>query len=173
MRTREKGMKYMKILAIDASTKSTGWCVGENGILQQHGCITASSRDVVKRIIKMRDQLSKIIKSTKIDKIIMEQVRPEYNSHTNKVLMWMQAVIVVAAYQIDPKIQCEFIGASTWRAAIKIKQGRGIKRESLKSQDIEYAQQKYNLTNLNDDEADAICIFDAYWEKNDNEINWE
>lgn len=86
--------------------------------------------------------------------------------------MWLQAVIVVAAYEIDPKIQCEFIGASSWRAALKIKQGRGIKRESLKQQDIQYVQNKYNIK-VNDDEADAICIFDAYWETIDNEINWE
>ena len=101
----------------------------------------------------------------------MEQVRPQYNSHTNKVLMWLQAVITVAAYQIDPSIECEFIGASTWRAALKIKQGRGIKREQLKPQDIQYVQNKYNIT-VNDDQADAICIFDAYWEKFDNELNW-
>jgi hypothetical protein len=34
----------------------------------------------------------------------MEEVRPEYNSHTMKVLMWLQAAIVIAAFEIDPKI---------------------------------------------------------------------
>ena len=162
----------MRILSLDLSTKSSGWCIGQNGSLETHGCITASSRDVVKRIIKMRNQLSKIIKNNKIDKIIMEQVRPEYNSHTNKVLMWLQAVIVVAAYEIDSNIEYQFVGASEWRAALKIKQGRGIKRQALKPQDIQYVQNKYNIQ-VNDDQADAICIFDAYWQKFDNEINWE
>lgn len=162
----------MRVLTIDASTHSTGWCVGQDGSLETHGCITASSRDVVKRIIKMRDQLSKIIKDNKIDKIVMEEVRPEYNSHTNKVLMWLQAVIVVAAYQINSNIEYEFINVNTWRAALKIKQGRGIKREALKPQDIQYVQNRYNIL-VNDDQADAICIFDAYWQKFDNEINWE
>lgn len=162
----------MRVLAIDASTHSTGWCVGEDGSLEAHGCITASSRDVVKRIIKMRDQLSKLIKNNKIDKIIMEEVRPEYNSHTNKVLMWLQAVIVVTAYQIDSNIEYEFVGASEWRAALKIKQGRGVKRQALKPQDIQYVKDKYGIT-VNDDQADAICIFNAYYEKFDNQINWE
>lgn len=120
----------------------------------------------------MRDQLSKLIKNNKIDKIIMEEVRPEYNSHTNKVLMWLQAVIVVAAYQIDSNIEYGFVGANEWRAALKIKQGRGVKRQALKPQDIQYVENKYHLS-VNDDEADAICIFDAYWQKFDNEINWE
>jgi len=42
----------------------------------------------------------------------------------------------------------------------------------LKPQDKKYVKDKYNLI-VNDDEADAICIFDAYFEKFDNEINWE
>jgi len=50
--------------------------------------------------------------------------------------MWLQAAIVIMAYEIDPKIICDFISASTWRAALKIKQGRGIKRNDLKPQDI-------------------------------------
>lgn len=162
----------MKILTLDLSTKQSGWCVGSNGHLDAHGYITASSKDTVKRIIKMRDELTEIMKNNKIDKIIMEQVRPEYNSRTNKVLMWLQAVIVVAAYEVNPKIECEFINASQWRAALKIKQGRGIKREQLKPQDIQYVKNKYNIT-VNDDQADAICIFDAYWQKFDNAINWE
>lgn len=162
----------MRILSLDLSTRSSGYAIGDDGSLETHGCITASSRDVVKRIIKMRDQLSKLIKNNKIDKIIMEEVRPEYNSHTNKVLMWLQAVIVVTAYQIDSNIEYEFVGASEWRAALKIKQGRGVKRQALKPQDIQYVENKYNLS-VNDDEADAICIFDAYWQKFNNEINWE
>lgn len=161
----------MKILALDLSTKQSGYAIGQNGSLQTHGFISASSKDVMKRIIKMRDQLSKLIKNNKINKIIMEEVRPQYNSHTNKVLMWLQAVIAVAAYQIDPSIECQFIGASSWRAILKIKQGRGIKRDQLKPQDIQYVQNKYNII-VNDDQADAICIFDAYCLKFDNEINW-
>ena len=162
----------MKILSLDLSTKSTGWCIGQDQSIISHGCITASSKDVMKRIIKMRDELSKIIKDNKIQKIIMQQVRQQYSSHTSKVLMWLQGIVVMATYEVNPKIEYDFIGASTWRAALKIKQGPGIKRNNLKPQDIQYVKNKYNIT-VNDDEADAICIFDAYNEKFNNEINWE
>lgn len=161
----------MKLLALDLSTKQSGYAFGDQK-LEKHGYISASAKDPEKRIIKMRDQLSKIIKDNNIQKIIMEEVRPQVNSHTNKVLMWLQGIIAITAYEINPKIQCEFIGASSWRAALKFKQGRGIKRENLKLQDIEYVKDKYGIT-VNDDQADAICIFDAYYEKFDNEINWE
>lgn len=162
----------MKILALDLSTHSSGYALGEQNKLISHGCITASSKDVIKRIIKMRNQLITIIKNNEINKLVIEEVRPEYNSHTNKVLMYLQAVVAIAAYEINPQIQLQFFGASQWRAILKIKQGRGIKRKQLKPQDIQYVQNKYNIT-VNDDEADAICIFDAYWDKNiKNEINW-
>lgn len=102
----------------------------------------------------------------------MEQVRPDFNSHTSKVLMWLQAAIAIAAHQINPKIQFQFVGPSEWRAALKFKQGRGVKRDNLKSQDIQYVKDKYGI-NVNDDQADAMCLLDAYSEKFDNEINWE
>ena len=162
----------MKILAIDPSTHVSGWSIGQDTNLQQHGYITASSKEVKKRIIKMRDQLSKIIKNNKIDKIIMQEVRPDFGHHTTKILIWLQAVIVITAYEINPLIEFEFINPSQWRAALKIKQGRGVKRDQVKNSDIQYVKNKYNIT-VNDDQADAICIFDAYWEKFDNEINWE
>lgn len=160
----------MIILALDLSTKQSGYALGVDGELEKHGFISASNNNPIKRIIKMRDQITKILKIYNIKKIIMEQVRPEYNSHTMKILMWLQAAIVIAAYEIDPQIQCEFIGASSWRAQLKIKQGRGVKRNQLKPQDIQYVKNKYNIQ-VNDDEADAICIFDAYWLKQ-QDFNW-
>lgn len=161
----------MKILSLDLSTKLSGWSIGQNQSLKSHGCISASSRDVIQRIIKMRNQIANIIKENNIDIIVMEQVRPDYNSHTGKILMWLQAAIAIIAYEINPKIEFKFINASEWRAALKMKQGRGIKREIVKAQDIQYVKNKYNII-VNDDEADAICILDAYYQKINNEINW-
>lgn len=162
----------MKVLTLDLSTHSSGWAYGEDKQLKQHGYITASSRVVEQRIIKMQKQIISLICNYQPDKIIMQEVRPEVNSHTNKVLMWLQGVIVIATYECWKKCEIEFINASEWRAAIKIKQGRGIKRDEVKAYDIQYVKDKYDIT-VNDDEADAICIFDGYWTKESNEINWE
>ena len=161
----------MKILSLDLSTKSSGYAIGENATLLKHGYITASSTNPIKRIIKMREQIKKIIQQEKIQKIILQEVRNEINSHTFKILIWLQAAIIIAAYEINSKIQYDFLGASQWRAVLKIKQGRGIKREDLKPKDIQYVFEKYNIK-VNDDQADAICLFDAYNILQDNEINW-
>ena len=163
----------MKILFLDLSTKSTGYAIGEDGKLITYGCITSSSKDVLKRITIMRNQIKQIIKEQDIEKVIMEQVRPQLkNSHTFKVLMWLQGEVLIGAYEAYSKIDYSFMGASEWRAALNIKQGPRIKRQDLKPQDIKYVQDKYQIK-VNDDEADAICLMDAYYIKIDNEINWE
>ena len=161
----------MKILALDLSTKSTGYAIGKDK-LETSGQIKSDNKNVIQRIIKMREQLKNLIKKYNIDKIVMEQVRPDFNTHTSKVLMWLQATTVISAYQINKKIEYDFLNPSQWRAALKIKQGRGIRRQTLKAQDIQYVKDTYNLS-VGDDEADAICLFDAYNLKNNDEINWE
>lgn len=161
----------MNILTLDLSTKSTGYAIGKDK-LETSGQIKSNNKNVIQRIVKMREQIKLLIKNYNIDKIIMEQVRPDFNIHTNKVLMWLQAAIVISAYEINKNIEYDFLNPSEWRAALKIKQGRGVYRQTLKAEDIQYVKNTYNLS-VGDDEADAICLFDAYNLKNNDEINWE
>ena len=60
----------MKVLAIDASTKSTGVALFEDTKLIKYDCLTASSTDLIKRIQKIIHQLKVFIDGEKIDKII-------------------------------------------------------------------------------------------------------
>ena len=157
----------MKILFLDLSTKSTGWCIGENGKLIQYGCISASSTNVLKRITTITNEIDKLVQQYKINKIVAEEVRTDYNNvHTYKVLNWIQGITLYRAFQFNPKIDYEFIQASSWRSQIGIHTGRGIKREQLKQEDIKYVKHKYSIE-ANDDVCDAICLMDAYYAKNE------
>lgn len=49
--------KYMKLLALDCSTKATGVAIFENKKLLGSSVITASSTDLIKRIHKMVDTI--------------------------------------------------------------------------------------------------------------------
>lgn len=156
----------MKILFLDLSTKSTGWCIGENGKIINYGCITSSSQNVLKRISVIADQLTEIVKQYSIQKIVAEEVRTDYqNVHTYRVLNWIQGIVLYKAFQISPKLDYEFIQPSSWRSKIGIQTGRGIKRDRLKQEDIKYVSHKYNIT-ANDDVCDAICLMDAYYVMN-------
>ena len=163
--------------SLDLSTKSSGWALFEAGNLKDWGCIASSSTDLIKRIYIMRDGIQEILSKSKIDKIIVEEVRPEGgygvgNQKTHRALMWLQAAIAFMVYDFDKKIEIEYIYPSSWRATCGIKNGRGIVRSTLKEADIAFVKDKYGL-DVNDDIADAICIGLAqYLEQDNNEINW-
>lgn len=154
-----------KILALDLSTKRSGWAYYEAPESKiQYGVIASSSTDVKKRIGVMRDGIIDLLKKLNVKTIVIEEVRPDgYNNHTGKVLTWLQGVIAVAVYEYDKHINIEFIGASSWRSKLGI-QGYHIQREQQKKMDIEYVNKNYgfNLTSEQDDEADALCILASF-----------
>ena len=156
----------MIILAIDASTKNSGWAVYEGTSLKDYGCITASSTDLFKRIHKMVDELDIIIAKYAVQKIILEEVRPdEIGSRTNlathKALMYLQGAICMMVHDNYPKVTIDYLYPSEWRKCCKIKTGRGVVRETVKQRDIRFVQETFGLT-VNDDVADAIGLGYAF-----------
>ena len=82
----------MKLLSLDISTRSTGWAVFEDKKLVEYGCITSSSTDLIKRIHIITDGIKEILNKYIIDKIVVEEVRPELgtqNIKTHRALMWI------------------------------------------------------------------------------------
>lgn len=167
----------MNILSLDLSSKSSGWAFFENNKLIDYGCITSASTDLIKRIYIMRDGIQEVLNKYAIDKVYIEEVRPQGgfgagNIQTHRALMWLQAAIAFMLHDFNKKIVLEYVYPSTWRATIGIKNGRGIKRESLKQADIAFVKERYNIS-VNDDIADAICLGISQLEPEKNEINWE
>jgi Holliday junction resolvasome RuvABC endonuclease subunit len=152
----------MKILALDLSTKNSGWAIFENKNLIDSGCIGASSTNVLNRIEKIIKELRVIFDKHKPDNIIVEEVLPEdvkNNQATFKALMYLQAAVALEFNKDNKKL--EFFVSSEWRKICGIHTGRGITRDTLKAADIKFVKDNYNLT-VNDDIADAICIGYAY-----------
>ena len=165
----------MVLLSLDLSTKSSGWAIFTDGLLTDSGCITSSSTDLLKRINIMIDGIEEIVEKYKPTKVIAEEVRPEngmQNLKTHRALMWLQGGIALMLYDYNKKLEMELIYPSSWRAAIGIKTGRGIKRTTLNEKDIQFVKENYNL-DVNDDEADAICIGYANCHDVETEINWD
>lgn len=91
----------MKLLSLDISTRSTGWAVFENKNLIDYGCITSASTDLIKRIHIITDGIKEILNKYTIDKIVVEEVRPELgtqNIKTHRALMWIQGYIAIMAH---------------------------------------------------------------------------
>lgn len=152
----------MKILSIDASTKSTGWAIFEDQNLIESGFIAASGKDALDRIEYMRAELRKVYDEHLPQEIIIEDVIPDdvnNNQSVFKSLMYLQAAIVLEFHK--SKKTLHFFVSSEWRKLCGIRTGRGIKRAELKSADIKFVKDTYNIDS-NDDECDAICIGYAY-----------
>ena len=67
----------MRILSLDASTKSTGCAIFNDEKLEAYYCLTASSSDLINRIKKIIPQLEQVLIDHPVEKIILEEVRPE------------------------------------------------------------------------------------------------
>ena len=149
----------MITLALDPSTKSSGWAIYENQELKDYGCITAGSANLYNRIHKMISELEEIIKTYKIDNVMIEDVIPEDvkgNQTVFKALIYLQGFIMdlLDKYSLN---NVKFYTASEWRKKCGIHTGRGVKRESLKPKDIQFVYSQFGIK-VNDDVADAICI---------------
>ena len=154
----------MYLLALDCSTKSTGFAVFKNKELLVCNCITASSTDLYKRIHKMVDGILAIVEQMEITQIVMEEVIPDHSKNTNtfRALMYLQALIHIEMHDKHPEVQIETVYPSSWRSTCGIEDGRSSKREQKKQKDIDFANHTYNLSLTNDDTADAVCIGHAY-----------
>ena len=170
----------MYLLALDASTKATGCAIFKDKELMASSVITASSNDLYKRIHKMTNTILDIVEQVGIDKIVMEEVIPDHTKNTNtfKALMYLQALIHIELHDRFPRVEIELVYPSSWRSVCGIKNGRGMKREQEKIEDLKFANKTYNLSLTSDDQADAICIGHAYLHPKDEgnkdygEINW-
>lgn len=161
----------MKTLALDLSTKSTGWAVFDGQELIDYGCITSASTNLIKRIHIMVSGIQEVLSKHQINKIVVEEVRPEnglQNIKTHRALLWCQGAIAMMAYD-NFKLELEYIYPSEWRSACGIHTGSGVRRDSLKAADIAFVKKIYNIT-VNDDIADAIGI--GYASAHKTQVLW-
>ena len=161
----------MIILSLDCSTKSTGWSIFNNKEIIDYGCITAGSSNLFHRIDKMILELNKIIEKYEPNVVIIEDVIPadvKNNIKIYKALTYLQGYIL---HTLDDNniTDIKFYLASEWRSKCKIKTGPGVKRGSLKPEDIAFVKEHFGI-DVNDDVADAISIGYAYLTEKDREV---
>lgn len=154
----------MKVLGLDLSTTSTGYCVYDNekvnyGYIQYpknkiltYGVIKPSKKqDAIDRIIYIEKEIKELIIAKEVEYVCIEELSSMRGASTTKVLATLQGHLEVELRKKEMLVtKCR---PSEWRKC-KVK---GRTRQELKSSAIEYIKNKYNLE-VNDDEADAICI---------------
>ena len=157
----------MNLIALDMSTKSTGYAIYKHNKLVEYNYITATSNDLFNRIKVMLNAINKLLEENlDMQYVIMQQVRQEgfINIKTYKALMYLQGCVQMIIHQKFKHLQTDFLYPSQWRKVCKIKQGRGIQRKQQKQLDIQWVKDNFNIQ-VNDDIADAIGIGYGYINK--------
>lgn len=142
----------MRVLSIDSSTTSTGWCIYENKPIK-FGCICPNKTlEYIDRIIYILKELNALKLKYRPEIIIIEQLAVTRNAKVAQMLAGLQVAIEVM-FRKEEYLVIE-ARPSEWRKYCNIK---GKKREELKQNAVNYIKNKYKIE-VNDDAAESICI---------------
>lgn len=165
----------MIILALDLSTKSSGYSVFKDDKLIAHGVAASTKVNVYDRIEAITQKIEEVVKQYKPTKVIAEQPQPAFvknNIDVYRKLTFVHGSICMMLHHY--KLQMELCTSSHWRKNVGIKTGRGVHRSELKKLDIAKVEQLYGVKTSNDDIADAILIGLSYVkDQNLDQLNWE
>lgn len=163
----------MKVLALDQSTRVTGWAVFADGDLQEYGKFDAENAgmDIGKRLTYIRTKVWSLIEKHDIQKVVLEEIQLQStvgnNVVTYKKLAYVQAIIIQLLDEL--KMPYEIVASSSWKSTLGIK-GRA-RTEQKKNAQI-YVNTIYGIK-ATQDECDAICIGTHYSKKPSEEgIDW-
>ena len=152
----------MKILALDQSSRVTGWAVFADGALQKYGKFDAENAgaDIGKRLTYIREKVTALIDKYNIQKVLIEEIQLQNtvgnNVVTYKKLAYVQAVLIQMLDEL--KLPYEIIASSSWKSTLGI---RGRARAEQKKNAQEWVVITYGIRPTQD-ECDSICLGSAY-----------
>ena len=152
----------MKILALDQSSRVTGWAVFADGALQEYGKFDAENAgtDIGKRLTYIREKVTALIDKHGIQKVLIEEIQLQNtvgnNVVTYKKLAYVQAVLIQMLDEL--KLPYEIIASSSWKSTLGI---RGRARAEQKKNAQEWVVITYGIRPTQD-ECDSICLGSAY-----------
>lgn len=145
-----------KLLALDQSSRITGWAVFYDNKLIKHGKFEMKDDDIGERLYKIRQAVIELIEEFEINELAFEDIQLQNNVTNNvqtfKVLAEVFGVIYELA--VEREIPHTAVLAGTWKSTLGIK---GKTRPEQKRNAQEYVVNTYAVRPTQD-ECDAICI---------------
>lgn len=151
------------LLSLDTSTTSTGWAIFKDGKYQESGVIDdfKKVKNGHERLKLMTKELLDSIGQLEPDIIVIE--KDVVFGNMKVIDMLMKIIGAVYGFCLFNEITYYEFAPSEWRKYVKL-QVFGRKRDEFKKASIKYIKDNLNME-VNDDEADAICIGLAYCKK--------
>ena len=147
-----------KILALDQSSRITGWAIFDNGKLVNYGKFNAEvvGANIGDRLEFIRNKIRKLIEDNQINEVIMEDIQMQGNVVNNVQTFKVLAEVfgVISELLVEMKIPQSAVLASSWKSALGIK---GRARAEQKQNAQKWVIDTYSVKPTQD-ECDAICI---------------
>ena len=148
----------MIILALDQSTRISGWSIFEDKELKDFGHWTETSDSIGKRILNISNHIKDLINKYDPDLVVFENIQLQNRNigvDTFQKLAWVQGAIISVLEEWD--VEYKIIYASEWRKSCDFLKGNDKHRNEQKKIAQQWVKDTYNLK-CTQDEADAICI---------------
>lgn len=146
-----------RILALDQSSRISGFAVFDNDQLVDYGKINLSNiSDIGDRLIMIRRWIRDLIEKYEIDEVYFEDIQLQNNVANNVQTFKILAEVFGVIHELLEEMSIPYttVLAGTWKSTLGIK---GKNRQEQKKNAQLYVQNIYNLKPTQD-ECDAICI---------------
>lgn len=145
-----------RILALDQSSRTTGYSIYTDGALETFGHFTYTDDDIGERLMKIRQKVDSLINKYDITELVLEDIQLQANVGDNVATFKKLAEVFGVLYELgtEKDLKVSAVLAVQWKNGLKFKTKH---REDQKRE----AQALVNTTfqvKATQDEADAICI---------------
>lgn len=146
----------MKLLALDQSSRISGYAIFENGKLTNYNYFSFTNADLGRRLERIRTKVEELVKQHNIDKVVLEDIQLESTVGNNVVTYKALAEVigVITELLTELHIEYELISPNVWRKQLSI---MGYRRADCKAKAQQYVKTHYNIETT-EDICDAICI---------------
>ena len=162
----------MRLLALDQSSRISGWAIFEDKQLINSGTFTLKSDDIGERLVAYRKQVEKLICDNDIDEVAFEDIQMQgqvNNVQTFKILA--EIFGVTQEYLAEQGHSYHIVSSNTWKSKLQIKgRTRPEQKKACQAWVLEHYGKK-----VSQDESDAIAIGASIVldnEKKKTDFNW-
>lgn len=161
----------MRLLALDQSSRISGYAIFIDNKLETYGKIELKSDDIGIRLNELRKKIVQLIMDYDIDEVAFEDIYMDGQKINNVATFKILAEVFGVCYELftDMEIKNTPVLAGTWKSTLDIK---GKTRPEQKRNAQKWVTTNYGITPTQD-ECDAICIGAHILKSNNSVYNWE
>lgn len=150
----------MVLLALDQSSRITGWSVFKDNKLVDYGKFTLDEENVDARLQHFRKKITQLIYDYSPDEVVYEDIQFQTNVANNVQTFKVLAEIygVLSELLTEMRLPHTSILSTSWKSTLGIK---GKARQEQKQNAQKYVLEKYGIKVVQDT-VDSICIGEHY-----------